>query len=134
MSQLLKFKKIKRETAGKHNQNTKKNRRETKKNKEKHREIGLTINVAYSVCLKGTPNQNTLKWVLYSHLFLHFSAVSQPFLFCFFLFWSCVSLLLSFCLSFIVLITFTDEHLIMFQYGCLPSIFEMIRNRQTCTF
>ena len=34
MSQLLKFKKIKRETAAKHNQNTKKQKR----NKEKQRE------------------------------------------------------------------------------------------------
>ena len=54
-----------RETQPKH----KKNRIETKKNKEKHREICLTINVAYSVCLKGTLNQNILKWVLYLHLF-----------------------------------------------------------------
>ena len=53
MSQLISFKKIKRETAGKHIQNTK-NRRETKKYKEKHREIGFTINVACGVCLKET--------------------------------------------------------------------------------
>ena len=56
MSQLLKFKKIKRETAEKHNQNTKKNRREKKKNKEKCREIGLIINMAYGVCLRGILN------------------------------------------------------------------------------
>ena len=41
-----------RKTQTKH----KKNRRETKKSKETHREIGLTINVTYSVCLKGTQN------------------------------------------------------------------------------
>ena len=33
-----------------------KTRRETKKNKEKHREIGLTINMAYGVCLGGILN------------------------------------------------------------------------------
>ena len=52
MSQLLKFKKIKRETQEKH----KKPEEKTKKNKEKYGEIGLTINMAYGVCLRGILN------------------------------------------------------------------------------
>ena len=49
MSQLMRFKKIQRETHPKH-------KKPEEKYKEKHREIGFTINVAYGVCLKETLN------------------------------------------------------------------------------
>ena len=67
--------------------------------------------------------KHTATRFLLKPFFLHFSAVSQPFLFCFFLFCSCVSLLFSFCLSFLALIRysfFIDECLMLFQYGYSP--------------
>ena len=85
MRQLFKFKKIQRETEGKHNQNTK-TRRETKKNKEKHGKIGLTENVAYCVLPERGPKPKHTEMGLQSHTFLCFSAVSKPFPFCFFYF------------------------------------------------